>query len=177
MSKIPTDALDALFESKTSTIARDLKLNLKRILEDGALAPDEALLALLATSSSVGQKALAAFARDQLTTLDFTHEQIAEAEENAALMGMLNTYYRFRHMVGKDDDYKIAGLRMTAISRPQLGRERFEMLSLAVSVLNGCESCIKAHEKVLREVGVGVDKLHDLARMAAVVKGLAVLTA
>jgi alkyl hydroperoxide reductase subunit D len=51
------------------------------------------------------------------------------------------------------------------------------MLAFAVSVLNGCESCIRSHEKVLREAGVSVDQVHDLARLAAVVKGLHALSA
>jgi len=90
-------------------------------------------------------------------------------------MAMLNTYYRFRHFVHKDDDYRVAGLRMTALAKPQLGKERFEMLALAVSVLNGCESCVRSHEQVLRDAGVGADKIHDLARLASVVKALTTL--
>jgi alkyl hydroperoxide reductase subunit D len=85
---------------------------------------------------------------------------------------MLNVYYRFRYMVGNEEDYRAAGLRMTALARPVLGKERFEMLAFAVSVLNGCQSCIRSHEKVLRDAGVSTDKVHDLARLAAVVKGL-----
>ena len=50
------------------------------------------------------------------------------------------------------------------------------MLSFTVSVLNGCEACIKAHEKTLKDAGVVVEKIHDLARIAAVVKGLKALT-
>ncbi|MGH9857599.1 MAG: carboxymuconolactone decarboxylase family protein, partial [Acidobacteriota bacterium] len=54
---------------------------------------------------------------------------------------------------------------MAALARPVLGKERFEMLAFALSVLNGCESCIRSHEQVLRNAGLA-DKLHDLARLA-----------
>ena len=64
---------------------------------------------------------------------------------------------------------------MTSLARPALGKERFEMLAFAVSVLNGCESCVRAHEKVLRDAGLTADKVHDLARLASVVKGLKAL--
>jgi alkyl hydroperoxide reductase subunit D len=169
------DVIDQLLGSRTTTIARDLKLNLKRILEEGALNPVEATLALLATATSVEHAALASHAREQLAILGVAPEGIQEAAESAAIMAMLNTYYRFKHMVGKDEDYQSAGLRMTALARPALGKEQFEMLALAVSILNGCESCIKSHEEVLRDAGVSADKLHDLARLAAVVKGLKAL--
>jgi alkyl hydroperoxide reductase subunit D len=46
------------------------------------------------------------------------------------------------------------------------------MLAFAVSVLNGCQSCICSHEQVLKENGVTSDKIHDLAKLAAVVKGI-----
>ena len=173
---IESDALDAALPQQPSAIARDLRLNLKRVLEGGALERDEALLALLAVATSVADERLAAYARGQLETAGFNVEQVREAVESAAIMGMLNVYYRFRHMLGNEDEYRAAGLRMTALARPVLGKVRFEMLAFAVSVLNGCESCIRSHEQALREAGVSVDQVHDLARMAAVVKGLNALS-
>jgi lipoyl-dependent peroxiredoxin subunit D len=50
------------------------------------------------------------------------------------------------------------------------------MLAFAVSVVNGCESCVRAHEKTLRDGAVSTDKLHDLARLSAVLKALRTLT-
>jgi alkyl hydroperoxide reductase subunit D len=172
VSTLNTAPIDALLETRTSTIARDLKLNLKRLLEESSLTPPEAATTLLAVATSVGHRGLQQYAREQLGALDVPAEQVQEAAESAAIMGMLNTYYRFRYMVDKDDDYRTAGLRMTALARPALGKEHFEMLAFAVSVVNGCQSCVKSHEKVLRDAGVAADKVHDLARLAAVVKGL-----
>lgn len=169
--------LDIVLPAAQSTIARDLRLNLKRVIEDGALGEENAILALLALATSVGDARLAGYARDRLAEFGIGAEPIQEAAESAAIMGMLNVYYRFRHMLGNDDEYRATGLRMTALARPALGKERFEMLAFAVSVLNGCESCIRSHERALRESGVGVDQIHDLARLAAVVKGLHALTA
>jgi len=69
-----------------------------------------------------------------------------------------------------------AGLRMTALARPALGKVNFEMLAFTVSVVNGCETCVISHEAVLREAGLGAEKIHDLARMASVVKALKTLS-
>src|SRR5688500_16000087 len=136
-------------ENRTSLIARDLKLNLNRILTEGALSPEDAHLALLATATTVHSADLATRAREQLMIFGFSLEQIQEAAESAALVGMLNVYYRFRHFLGSPDEYRLAGLRMTALANPTIGKERFEMLAFAVSVINGCETCTKAHERTL----------------------------
>ncbi len=167
--------LNALLDRLDSPVGRDLKLSLSRVLEDSVLGPDERLLALLATATSAGHHDLAAYARAELLARGVQEGEVREAAESAAIMAMLNMYYRFRHMVGKEEDYRAARLRMNSMARPALGKERFEMLALAVSILNGCESCIRSHEKVLRDAGVEAEKVHELARIAASVKGLAVL--
>jgi alkyl hydroperoxide reductase subunit D len=65
---------------------------------------------------------------------------------------------------------------MNVLAKPALGKEHFEMLSFAVSVINGCESCVRSHEKALRDTGTPPEKVHDLARLASVIKGLKTLS-
>lgn len=173
---VETRDLETVLPPGQTTIARDLRLNLKRMLQEGSLEREEALTALLAVATAVDDERLSAYARAGLAEAGLEPVQIQEAAQSAAIMAMLNVYYRFRHMIANDDEYAAAGLRMTSLARPALGKERFEMLAFAVSVLNGCESCIRSHEKALRESGVSVDKIHDLARLAAVVKGLNTLS-
>ncbi len=166
---------ESFLDDRSTTIARDLKLNLRRLLEEGALSPLEATTALLALATAVSHSPLAKVAREKLSALGLAPEAIQESAESAAIMGMLNIYYRFRHLVDNEHDYVTAGLRMTSLARPALGKTQFEMLAFAVSVLNGCPSCVKSHEKALRDASVGVDKIHDLARLASVVYGLKAL--
>jgi alkyl hydroperoxide reductase subunit D len=175
MSLTFADTIDGLFEERSSVIARDLKLNLKRHVEGGALTQEEALLTLLAVATSLDMPRVAAHASDSLKALGLSAAEIQEAAENAAIMGMLNTYYRFKHLTENRDDYNAAGLRMTVFANPVLGKTRFEMLSFAVSVLNGCESCVRSHEAALRQLGVSVEKIHDLVRIAATGKGIKAL--
>jgi alkyl hydroperoxide reductase subunit D len=180
MSENSQVLLDSLFEGRSSLIARDLKLNLSRLLNEGALASVEASLALLATASAVQSSKLKEVAQTLVSQHDLSVEQVQEAAESAAIMGMLNTYYSFRYKVSQGDEvnaqnYQTAGLRMNSLAKPALGKERFEMLSFAVSVINGCETCIRAHEKALKELQVSVEKIHDLAKLAAVAKGFSVL--
>ena len=176
MNTISVEPIDTLLEAHTGVIPRDLKLNLTRLLQDGPLSPEEALLATLAISTSLGYPEMSSYARQQLSQAGVAEDQIQEAAQSASIMGMLNIYYRFRHFVGSPEEYRVAGLRMTALAKPVLGKEHFEMLAFAVSVVNGCESCVRAHEKTLRDGGVPAEKVHDLAKLSAVLKALQTLT-
>ncbi len=66
-----------------------------------------------------------------------------------------------------------ANLRMTGIRSHGHDQLDFELFCLAVSVINGCVFCVKAHEKQLIEGGVSEDKILAGVRIAAVMNGLA----
>ena len=100
---------------------------------------------------------------------------LEDARAAAALIAMNNVYYRFRHMVGKSVyGEKPAGLRMNPMLQPATNRVDFELMSLAVSAINGCEACVRAHEKAVTEGGLTPDHVNDAVRIAATVMGAAV---
>lgn len=175
---INSNAIDQYLESKfpntQTSIFRDLSLNFKKVLEDSALDPQERMLNLAAIATSLHDKDLQKLAITHLNEMGLTPEQTAEAFEVAGIMGMLNTYYKFKGYLDPQtlENYSRAGLRMQSLTKPQNGKERFEMMALAVSAINGCPTCISSHEKVLVQHGVSFDKIHDVARMAAICKGL-----
>ena len=170
--------IEAYFENKfshaDSSIFRDLSLNLKKILLESPLEPIERMLNLAAIATTLRDLALQSLAFDHLKKMSLTAEQIREAFEAAGIMGLLNTYYKFKGYLSTEsvENYSRAGLRMQSLSKPHNGKERFEMMALAVSVVNGCPTCIMSHEKVLVQSGVSIDKIHDIARLAAICKGL-----
>ncbi len=170
------DWIQIYFGDKESTIAKDLKLNLSRLLTESTLGEEDRLLALAALAQANHDHVLKKSAVDALKTLGTSDEWIQEAIESTAMMAMLNTYYKFRGLTADATPYSSAGLRMTALAKPALGKLRFEMLAFAVSVHNACPSCVQSHEKVLLDGGVSQPQIHDLARMAAVVKACSTLT-
>jgi lipoyl-dependent peroxiredoxin subunit D len=90
-------------------------------------------------------------------------------------MAMNNVYYRFRHLVGKPAyASKPARLRMNRMVQPLTSKVDFELFSLAVSAINACEACIRAHEQVVVEGGLTEDAVHDAVRIAATVNAAAV---
>ena len=101
--------------------------------------------------------------------------ELAAAKAAAALMAMNNVYYRFRHMIGKPAySEKPARLRMSRLARPSSNQVDFELFSLAVSAINGCETCMRSHEAVVIEGGLTEDQVHDAIRLAATINATAV---
>lgn len=171
--------LETQFGNSETAVFRDLTLNFKKIMEDSSLDPTERFMNALAIAKTLDWTALVTFASNELKELGLEDSQIQECKESAAIMGMLNTYYKFKGFLSaevlSDTAYQRAGLRMNSLSKPLNGKESFEMMALSVSVVNGCPTCVSSHEKALTDIGVSRDKIHDLARLASVMKGLSAL--
>ena len=63
--------------------------------------------------------------------------------------------------------------------QPATNKVDFELFSLAVSAINGCEMCIRAHEKAVIDGGltpdhVKPDHVNDAVRVAATMQAAAV---
>ena len=100
--------------------------------------------------------------------------ELAAAKAAAAVMAMNNVYYRFLHLSGDESYSKLpARLRMNRLASPAAGKLDFELYSLAVSAVNGCETCVQAHEQVLIKGGLSETQVHDAVRIAAVVNAAA----
>lgn len=158
--------------------ARDLKLNLQGLLDGGALSPTRRLGVAIAVAAAARSprlvEALAARARAEFG--EGAGAAVADdALAAAALMAMTNVLYRFRSLV-EDPAYadKPARLRMNRLARPATSKLDLELFVLAVSAVNGCGTCVKAHEKVVAEGGVSKDEVHDTIRLAATVYAAAV---
>jgi len=165
--------LEALREALPD-YARDLKLNLQAVLGESTLSPSQQYGTALATAAAARHPRLVAVLKTE-TKSKASEATVEDALAAAALMGMTNVFYRFRHLVGKDGYGQLpARLRMNRLAKPAGARLDFELFCLAVSAVNGCEACVRAHEKVLVEGGVSEAQIHDAIRIAATVHGVAV---
>lgn len=154
--------------------AKDIKLNLQSVLQPGALTPAQrwgvAIASAVATRNTRLRDALIADARAEVGP-----EVIDDALASAALMGMNNVYYRFRHMIGKESYSQMpARLRMQRIVKPASNKPDFELFCLAVSAINGCEMCMRSHEEVVIKGGITEEQVHDAVRVAATINAAAV---
>lgn len=167
--------LDAIRE-QLPDYARDLKLNLGSVLTpQGAPGLSESQIASIALATAIASRdaqlvrAIESWAQPQL---DAAHLQATRAA--AAIMGMNNIYYRFLHLV-EDAEYQSmpARLRMNVIGNSGIDKLEFELLSLAVSAVNGCGLCVTAHERKLREGGIGREAIQSAVRIASVMHAVA----
>ena len=154
--------------------AKDVKLNLQTVLQGGSLTPAQRWGVAIASAAAARHLEL----RDAIVEearREVPEAVVEDALAAAALMAMNNVYYRFRHMVGKPSySSKPARLRMNRLVQPVTSKLDFELFSLAVSAINGCEACVRAHEQVVVEGGLGEDAVHDAVRIAATVNAAAV---
>ena len=156
--------------------ARDLKLNLGSVLSTtGAPGLSEKQIWAVALASAIASRN-SDLTRD-IEALAATHLDAAYlngARAAAAIMGMNNVYYRFLHLV-EDPEYSQlpARLRMNVIGNPGIDKVDFELLSLAVSAINGCGTCVASHERQLRKHEFTREAVQSAVRIAATVHAVA----
>lgn len=154
--------------------ARDLKLNLGAVLGGGSLAEPLRYAIALACAIATRHRALRqALEQEVLDRAGAPY--VEDAHAAAALMGMNNVYYRFRHKIGKETYREMpARLRMQRIAKPATSKAEFELMCMAVSTINDCETCVQSHEHAVREAGLSDEQVHDAVRIAAVIHGLSI---
>lgn len=169
------ERLNAMFAPHDSVIGRDLKRNLDHLLFESSLEPEAAAAALVALATAVGDASLAEAGADWLRAAGQDAALIREAREVAALMAMFNTYHHFRSKVADPAALGPVGLRNNTLGRPLMGKLPYERLAFAVSALSGCATCIASHEQQLRDLGATTETLHDLGRLAAILRAVKTL--
>ncbi|MFY0254972.1 carboxymuconolactone decarboxylase family protein [Chitinophaga sp. 30R24] len=155
---------------------KDLKINVSNSLSAATLSKKEAYLIGLAVAVNEKHAALQAAFEKLALQEGVTDKEIAEVISCTSLMNANNVYYRFRHFVNKEFYTSTpAGIRMSIMANPVLGKEFFELLSLVVSALNGCEMCVTSHEEALLKHGTDQQRVLDGVRLGAVLRSLIVL--
>jgi alkyl hydroperoxide reductase subunit D len=155
--------------------AKDLKLNLQAVLRSESLTANQVFGCALASAFYLGDAALRDALLEEARVQNVDDKTVDDARAAAAIMGMNTVYYRFRHMIGKEAySTRPARLRMNRMMQPATGKLDFELFSMAVAALAGCEMCIRSHEASILKHGGTEDQVHDSVRIAAVLKGVAV---
>lgn len=153
-----------------SKYLRDLRMNLKTLYKSAVLSEKEVNLLALAIAANNKNSALTAHYSTAARETEASEAEIAEAIACASLLSSNNVLYRFRHFVGKESYEQMrAGIRMNIMMSPATGKEFFELMSLAVSAVNGCEMCVRSHEASVLEAGGSEARIWDAVRIAAVV--------
>ncbi len=159
-----------LLEKGESRYVRDLKLNFTSTLTSEHLSAKECALLGLSIAINNNNKPLTDYYTQYAEEQGATAADIAEAVGCASLLASNNVFYRFRHFTQKEKYTQIpARIRMQLMMKPVTGKEFFELMSLAVSAVNGCEMCVNAHEDSLIKLGTTEERIFDAVRIASLV--------
>jgi len=156
--------------------AKDLRLNLKSVLtEAGApgLSPSHIMAVALASSYACNHPTLISVIEKE-SSIILNEETINSAKVANSIMAMNNIYYRFMHSL--DDPIWLqrpAKLRMNGLANPTPDKQTFELMCLAISMINGCSLCMKSHTEILEKQGVSKEGIQSVARIAAVIHAAA----
>jgi len=152
--------------------AKDLKLNLSSLARSTELNPQQLWGTFLATAAATRSATVLSEIADE------AREHLSEEAFNAALgaasiMAMNNVSYRAKEFLGNDYTQVRMGLRMNIIANPGVEKADFELWSMAVSTINGCENCTAAHDDVIRKEGLTKEQAWEAVKIAATVAGVA----
>jgi lipoyl-dependent peroxiredoxin subunit D len=168
--------LEVMAEGETKYL-RDLRVNLKNTLGSENFSIKEAYLIALAVAANEGNKILTNAFINHAKLNGANENETAEAIACASQLASNNVFYRFKHFIkSSNENYQPmpAGIKMNIMMNPVLGKELFELISLAVSAVNGCESCVNSHEESVRKLGASEVRIFDAIRLASVIRGLCV---
>jgi alkyl hydroperoxide reductase subunit D len=156
-----------------SKYVRDLKMNVKSVLSSEHLNPKECFLLATAIAANNNNEILLNSFASKAKENAATDAEIADAQACASLLSANNVLYRFRHFVEKEAyNNAPARLRMNIMMSPVSGKEFFELISLAVSAVNGCEMCVKSHEASVLQAGSSTGRIWDAIRVASIITSL-----
>jgi alkyl hydroperoxide reductase subunit D len=153
--------------------AKDLKLNMGGVMRQTELTEQQAWGTAVACAVAVRNPQLLESVLAEAGK-HLSEQSLFAAKAAAAVMGMNNIFYRFRHL-STNAKYGTmpARLRMQVIGKHGSDPVDFELWCMAVSAINGCGVCVDAHENVLREKGVNEETVLAAVRIASTIHALA----
>jgi alkyl hydroperoxide reductase subunit D len=158
-----------------SKYLKDLKINTGNALKYGTLSAKESALLALSVAINEKIKPLEQALLSKAKETGATEEEISETYACVSLLNVNNVFYRFRHFTKKEFYTTTpAGIKMGIMANPVLGKEFFELMSLGVSALNGCELCVTSHEESLVKLGCEPQRIYDAVRLVSIIKGLGI---
>ena len=169
----PSSTAQQLLQVESKYI-KDLKINVSNVLNNTQYLNKKEVL-LLAFAVAVNEKfdLLKDAFRAQAQEAGATDAELAEIISCTSLMNANNIFYRFRHYVKKDYYTNTpAGIKMSIMMNPVLGKEFFELVSLVISSINNCEMCITSHEQSILQHGGSESRILEGVKLGAIIKSL-----
>jgi alkyl hydroperoxide reductase subunit D len=172
LNAVSVNSIDAIIDSLPD-YAKDLKLNYSTLVRNQTeLTAQQLWGTVVASAMATRNESLTRAVVDAAATT-LSAPALEAAKTAAAIMSMNNIYYRFLHLSSNEKYTAMpAKLRMNGLRGHGVEHVDFELWALAVSAINGCGKCVDAHEKVVRDKGVGEETIAVVVRIAAVIHAI-----
>ncbi|MBA3829374.1 MAG: carboxymuconolactone decarboxylase family protein [Taibaiella sp.] len=159
-----------------SRYLKDLKLNVSAVLGSTNFTKKEAYMLALAVAANEKHTVLINAFEQKARAEGANDTELAEVHACTSLMNANNVLYRFRHYMEGAEYYnnQPAHLRMSIMMNPVIGKGLFELISLVVSAVNGCQRCVTSHEQSVKQHGASEPRIYDSIRLGAVIKSLCI---
>lgn len=163
-----------LLKDSLPDYAKDIRLNLGTVITTAqGLTPNQAFSIALASAYATRSSHVIEMVRGEAKAR-LSDAELEAAKAASTIMAMNNVYYRAVHLGGDEELSKMpAGLRMQIIGNPGVSKTDFELMSLAVSAVNGCGMCIESHIRQAVSAGVTRQGVQSSLKIAAVLNAAA----
>jgi alkyl hydroperoxide reductase subunit D len=153
--------------------SKDIKLNIDAVINRSGLDPVDTHAIAYVSALASGNGELA-FEIEHKGPLFLAEAEREAAKSAASLMAQNNVWYPFVEMAGDDGMKGLpAGLRMNAYAtHGGVSKKKFEMYSLAASIIGKCHFCVKAHYDTLKKEGMTTQELMAIGRIASVINAI-----
>lgn len=164
------------FKSRMPTYAKDTKINLSNWLNVDQY-PGLNRQQMLGVAKACAETLHSSELNDLVLEAgggDLSDAEVEAACAAASIMAMNNIYYRALHLIEDSEVSRMpARLRMTVIGNPGVDKVDFELYCLAISAINGCGMCLKAHAQELTKQNVSKESIHSVLRIASIANAAA----
>jgi alkyl hydroperoxide reductase subunit D len=155
--------------------SKDIKINMQNLINENNqyLHIKQLIGCFLACSLTTKNQKLIDVAKNEALAI-LSENEINAIKIASTLMSMTNIYYRFTHIIDDNEYLQMqTGLRMRMLIEHKIDKVDFEIYCLAVSIINGCKTCIDAHTHQLRNSGLNKTQIQMIAKISAVIHALA----
>ena len=179
--RFATKAAPAVLSHIPGEVVRDAALNLARALDgDSAILSraDRLLIGLGVALAKAGTSThgLIAWLSEAAKVAGKSDEDIESVGAVALACATYNGYYKFRSLIEDSKDFDSFGtaLRASPFVRSSLSKTQVELISLAISVMNGCSQCVNGHVATIRQTSLPspTAAVDEAVRISAVVAAL-----
>ncbi len=165
LTEVP-EALDLLVGSETG--ASDIYMNLNRQLAAGKVEEGCKLLVAAAVASAVGSQPAVDFFTQAALNVGRSRTEILDGISVAAVCGIFNGYYRFRHQVPTElrDTYESfrAPFNANSFMKSSIGVFEIEAICIIVSSINDCGICVEGHINKAKSVGMSDEQIDEVIK-------------